>query len=79
MLDGLDRFILTGDFNLYDYEELSVLAGTRTLNERAFPTYYPRSEAIDHIVIPATLDADHVQMPTPLYSDHYPLVADLYL
>jgi endonuclease/exonuclease/phosphatase family metal-dependent hydrolase len=73
------RFLLMGDFNLEDVEELSVFKGARTLNERTFATYYPSGWAIDHIVIPASVEAGRVEMPTPPYSDHYPLVADLYL
>ena len=79
MIADLDRFILMGDFNLFDCAELKVLTNARTLNEAAYPTYYPRQEAIDHIMIPPTVTAGRVEMPTPTYSDHYPLVAELYL
>ena len=79
MIERLDRFLLMGDFNLEDVEELAVFKGARTLNERAFATYYPSGWAIDHIMIPASVTAGKVEMPTPPYSDHYPLVADLYL
>ena len=79
MLEQVGKFVLMGDFNLEDVEELAVFKGARTLNERAYPTYYPSGWAIDHIVIPASVASGRVEMPTPLYSDHYPLVADLYL
>ena len=79
MIADLDRFILMGDFNLFDCAELKVLTNARTLNEAAYPTYYPRQEAIDHIMIPPTVTVGRVEMPTPTYSDHYPLVAELYL
>ena len=79
MLEQVGKFVLMGDFNLEDVEELAVFKGARTLNERAYPTYYPSGWAIDHIVIPASVASGRVEMPTPLYSDHYPLVAELYL
>ena len=74
-----ERYLLTGDFNTEDESELSVFEGSETLNPRVFPTYYPRSIAIDHIFVPAGTRAEGAQMPVWEYSDHYPLLADVYL
>lgn len=73
--------IVAGDFNLYDFSELDVLADLTPINcdESYYPTYHGLDwgmQAIDNILYSAdTLALEEVVMPVNGYSDHNALVA----
>ena len=48
---GLDRFVITGDFNTADFAELSSIPGTKLVNAGKYPTFYETSSAIDEIIL----------------------------
>ncbi len=80
--DKNDYIVVAGDFNLYDFEELDVLAGLTPVNcdDTYYPTYHGLDwgmQAIDNILYTAdTLALENVVMPVNGYSDHNALVAE---
>lgn len=50
---GKEPFIITGDFNTDDIEELSSVSGATLVNAGKYPTFFETSSAIDEIMLDA--------------------------
>lgn len=48
---GLDRFVITGDFNTAALAELSSIPETKLVNAGKYPTFFETSSAIDEIIL----------------------------
>ncbi len=75
-LDGLDNFIITGDFNCSNFDSFNVLGGNLVNN--ATDTFNTCGDgAIDNIVVSKNLKVGKGTMVANNHSDHHMLYADV--
>ncbi len=75
-LDGLDNFIITGDFNCSNFDSFNVLGGNLVNN--ATDTFETCGDgAIDNIVVSKNLKVGKGTMVENNHSDHHMLYADV--
>ena len=48
---GLERFVITGDFNTDDIAELSSIPDTKLVNAGKYPTFFETASAIDEMML----------------------------
>lgn len=72
-----EHFILTGDLNTEDPEELALLSNAVTVNPGRFSTFYATGVSIDHIFLSRGFSCVEAKVCESKLSDHYPLWADV--
>ena len=80
ILEGEKRFVMTGDFNIESFDELSALHGVRLSNNVDNPiNTFKTGGCIDNIIVSNNIDITDIRLHESEYSDHNMLVADIVL
>ena len=74
------RFIMTGDFNIEDFDELSILENVICANNAQNPhNTFKDGGCIDNIIVSENIKIKNVRLCESEYSDHNMLIADITL
>ena len=78
IIESEKRFVMTGDFNIDDFKELSVLKNVKLANNPVHPiTTFKEGGCIDNIITSDNIEIIDSFIHESEYSDHNMLIADI--